>query len=82
VADRIRETRPPEPQTRPPEVPRSTVHDQLREAPGQDWLDEDQQSLVLNGNWLLLTRVGDKLVEHRRETWWKNYEGADDRLSG
>jgi hypothetical protein len=40
----------------------------------------EDAALILNGNWLLLTRFGDGLVKHRA-TWWTTYSGADDQLS-
>ncbi|WP_188117301.1 SitI3 family protein [Salinispora mooreana] len=32
----------------------------------------EDAAFVLNGNWLLLTRVTGQLREHR-PTWWDNY---------
>lgn len=33
-------------------------------------------ALILNGNWLLLTRVGGRLRKHR-PAWWNNYDVHD-----
>ncbi|MEV8505241.1 SitI3 family protein [Actinoplanes sp. NPDC051475] len=33
--------------------------------------------LVLNGDYVLLTRFGGDLVKHRHEGWWSNYAAAD-----
>jgi hypothetical protein len=39
---------------------------------------QEDAALVLNGNWLLLTRVGGELRRHR-PTWWSHY-GIDDLI--
>jgi hypothetical protein len=41
----------------------------------------EDAALVLNGNWLLLTRLEGVLVKHR-ESWWKSYPAADDLIQG
>jgi hypothetical protein len=38
----------------------------------------EDAALVLDGNYLLLNRVGGVLVKHRRETWWQSYAAAND----
>ncbi len=40
----------------------------------------EDAALVLNGNWLLLTRSAGVLVKHRRDSWWKTYAAADDLI--
>jgi hypothetical protein len=39
----------------------------------------EDAALVLNGNWLLLTRFDGVLVKHR-ESWWGSYPAADDLI--
>lgn len=39
----------------------------------------EDAALVLNGNWLLLTRFDGALLKHR-DTWWKSYPAADDLI--
>ncbi|MEV4639146.1 SitI3 family protein [Actinoplanes sp. NPDC049548] len=38
--------------------------------------------LVLNGDYVLLTRFGGELVKHRREGWWTSYAAADSIIPG
>jgi hypothetical protein len=40
----------------------------------------EDAALILNGNWLLLTRFHGGLVKHRRDAWWQHYPGADDQV--
>ncbi|WP_433718047.1 SitI3 family protein [Actinoplanes sp. CA-051413] len=40
----------------------------------------EDAALVLNGNWLLMSRFGGVLVKHRRDKWWKTYAAADDLI--
>lgn len=40
----------------------------------------EDAALVLNGNWLLLTRLGGVLVRHRRDKWWDTYAAANDLI--
>jgi hypothetical protein len=42
----------------------------------------EDAALVLNGNWLLLTRHDGVLTKHRRDAWWKTYPAADDLIPG
>ena len=37
-------------------------------------------ALVLNGNWLLLTRCDGVVVKHRRDKWWGTYAAANDLI--
>lgn len=42
----------------------------------------EDAALVLDGNYLLLTRVGGHLVKHRRDTWWQHYAAGNDLIPG
>jgi hypothetical protein len=38
--------------------------------------------LILDGDYLLLTRFGGSIVKHRRTTWWDHYPEADQVIFG
>ncbi|MDP9799605.1 hypothetical protein J2S43_008117 [Catenuloplanes nepalensis] len=42
----------------------------------------EDAALILNGNWLLLTRFGGLPVKHRRAVWWENYAEVNDIIRG
>jgi hypothetical protein len=41
----------------------------------------EDAALVLNGNWLLLTRIDGVLVKHRA-SWWESHPAAADLIQG
>ncbi|MEU4159797.1 SitI3 family protein [Actinoplanes sp. NPDC026670] len=43
--------------------------------------DEDAL-LILDGDFLLLTRFGGTLTKHRRATWWDHFPTADETITG
>jgi len=40
----------------------------------------EDAALVLNGNWLLLTRRDGVVVKHRRDKWWNNYAATNELI--
>ncbi len=43
---------------------------------------QEDAALILNGDYLLLTRFGGVLVKHRRAAWWENYADVNDVIRG
>ncbi|GAA0533038.1 hypothetical protein GCM10010172_12330 [Paractinoplanes ferrugineus] len=44
--------------------------------------DDQDAALVLNGDVLILARMGGVLVKHRRETWWTSSPAANQLIPG
>lgn len=42
----------------------------------------EDASFVLNGNWLLFTRIGGVVRKHRRDKWWTTYAFAAPLIPG
>lgn len=42
----------------------------------------EDAALILNGNWLLLTRFNGVLRKHNRVRWWNHYDFANEILPG
>ncbi len=43
---------------------------------------EEDVALILDGDFLILTRLEGTLTKHRRTTWWDHFPAADELITG